>query len=180
MQDPRIPLLAAMIAVGCGSTSTPQRSTSTSTSTNADALSAVIIGVWERAHPKGDRERLTLFESNVVAIERFGELPISHTFGRWYSRNGQLELDIATCEGTCTDTPTLASKLAVRRAADTLHLTAGDEETTWKRVPDAYGTSAGARERELRDEISWTYRLGIAHGKAQGCRMTVTRAEPPR
>jgi hypothetical protein len=176
MQVHRIPsLLAAMIAVGCGSTSTPQ--TSMSTSTNADALSAVVIGVWERVHPHGERERLTLFGSNVMALERYGELPISHTVARWYPRNGELEVSIASCEGNCADTPTLPSKLAVRRAADTLHLTAGTVETTWTRLPDPYGTSPGAKERETRDEISWTYRLGIAEGKAQSCRKTTASAE---
>lgn len=168
-------VLAVVIGVGCGSTSTNAGvAEGAERLRQVNEMTAALTGVWERTLHNGERERLTLFESNTMALNRSGELPISRTVGRWFVRDGQLDVDIASCEGNCGDQPALAPKLAVRHQGNTLHLIDGNDETTWTRIPHPYGTSAGARERELRDEIQWTYMLGVAVGKAQADKTTAT------
>ncbi len=175
-------MLAAVVGVGCGSTPTssssnPAVAEGAARVLQVNEMTAALAGVWERTLTGGEEERLTLFASNTMALQRSAASPISGTVGRWFVRDGALELDVASCEGACGK-PALGGTLTVRHSGDLLHLGGGGEQMTWKRVPHPYGTSAGARGRELRDEINWTYKLGIAVGKAQAAGTTaVTGSE---
>jgi hypothetical protein len=187
--------LAAVIGLGCGSTGATSHDLDDGAARKQlDDVEAALTGVWERTLPGGESETLRLFGSHILAFQRSHELPISATVGRWFPRNGKLELEFQSCEGTCGNAspfgstrqsalnpPRLVAALDVRHDGNRLYLTTANETTQWTRVAHPYGVGAGARERELENEKDWVYRLGLAEGKARAlaaCSTTATVPEP--
>ena len=100
----------------------------------------VPVGVWTRDLGHGESQRILLFDSGVMGFQHVGaKLPISRAYGHWSRDRGGVRLDVVGVEPPGTTAP------------ETIDL------TRWTKLADPYGTSPGARDREITDERSWTY-----------------------